>query len=167
LGAQLSRYFAVTPLDTLDAEATLTALAEAGNTGSTAFVLVGPNGLLLLCLQPAGYQAMSQLPSEHANASAAWRALDLAVLHELVLRRGLGITEEQVRAGEHISYTRDAATALDAVRAQPTGTTLALLVNPTPPTAIRDVARAGDRMPQKSTYFYPKLITGLVINPVW
>ena len=44
---------------------------------------------------------------------------------------------------------------------------LAALVAPTPPSAIRDVARAGDHMPQKSTYFYPKLITGLVVNPLW
>jgi uncharacterized protein (DUF1015 family) len=44
---------------------------------------------------------------------------------------------------------------------------LALLLNPTPPAAIRDVALAGDRMPQKSTYFYPKLLTGLTINPLW
>jgi uncharacterized protein (DUF1015 family) len=170
LGEQLSRYFVVTPLDTPDAEAALTALAEAGENGtqgSAAFVVAGPNGLLLLRLSSAGRQAMSQLPSEHADTSTAWRALDLAILHELVLRRGLGITDEQVRAGKHISYTRDAAAALAAVRARPDGTTLAVLVRPTPPVAIRDVARAGDRMPQKSTYFYPKLITGLVINPVW
>jgi uncharacterized protein (DUF1015 family) len=170
LGEHLSRFFAVAPLDAPDAGATLSALAEAGDNGthgSAAFVLAGPNGLLLLRLSSAGRQAMSQLPSEHAAASTAWRALDLAILHELVLHRGLGITDEQVRAGEHISYTRDAAAALAAVRARPDGTTLAVLVRPTPPVAIRDVARAGDRMPQKSTYFYPKLITGLVINPVW
>jgi uncharacterized protein (DUF1015 family) len=110
---------------------------------------------------------MEDLPAEHAAASAAWRALDLAVLHELVLRRGLGIGDEQVRSGEHVTYMRDAGQARDAVRAQPDGTTLAILVNSTPPAAIRDVALAGDRMPQKSTYFYPKLITGLVMNPVW
>ena len=44
---------------------------------------------------------------------------------------------------------------------------LAALLNPTPPAQVRDVALASDRMPQKSTYFYPKLITGLVINPLW
>ena len=167
LGERMSAYFDIAPLDTATTEETLAALAQAGAGGRTAFALVGPNGMLLLRLLPAGRAAMDDLPAEHAAASAAWRALDLAVLHELVLRRGLGISDEQVRAGEHVTYTRDAGQAHDAVRAQPDGTTLAMLVNSTPPAAIRDVALAGDRMPQKSTYFYPKLITGLVINPVW
>jgi uncharacterized protein (DUF1015 family) len=56
---------------------------------------------------------------------------------------------------------------VSSVRAETDGASLAALLNPTPPGAMRDVAQAGDRMPQKSTYFYPKLITGLVINPLW
>jgi uncharacterized protein (DUF1015 family) len=87
------------------------------------------------------------------------------VLHELVLDRALGVTAPAIQAGQHVTYTRDASAAAAAVRqghAQ-----LAVLLNPTPPAQVRDVARAGDRMPQKSTYFYPKLITGLVINPLW
>jgi uncharacterized protein (DUF1015 family) len=111
---------------------------------------------------------MDHLEGESAKASMAWRKLDLAVLHELVLRRGLDISPEMVQAGEHISYTREARLAVAAAReAEIREVTLALLVRPTPPAAIRDVARAGERMPQKSTYFYPKLITGLVINPLW
>src|SRR5262249_38320021 len=92
LGEQMSRYFAVTPLDTPGVATMLAALGDNARDGSTSFALVGPNGLLLLRLQPAGRQAMSQLDGEHATASAAWRTLDLAILHELVLRRGLGIT---------------------------------------------------------------------------
>ncbi|HEV8190664.1 MAG TPA: hypothetical protein VGP82_04160, partial [Ktedonobacterales bacterium] len=80
---------------------------------------------------------------------------------------GLGIGAEAVRSGDYVSYTRDAEEATSAVRGGTGGAQLALLLNPTPPAAIRDVARAGDRMPQKSTYFYPKLIAGLVINPLW
>jgi uncharacterized protein (DUF1015 family) len=167
LGERMSAYFEIAPLDADSPEATMAVLAAAGAEGRTAIAVEGPNGSLLLRLLPAGRAAMDQLPTEHATASAAWRALDLAVLHELVLRRGLGITEEQVRAGEHVSYTREAEAALASVRERPDGTRLAVLVNATPPAAIRDVALAGDRMPQKSTYFYPKLITGLVINPVW
>src|SRR5262249_3041056 len=93
LGEQMSRYFAVSALDAAGVDATVVALTEAGKSGSIAFVLAGPNGLLLLRLLPAGQQAMTQLPAEHANTSPAWRALDLAILHELVLRRGLGITD--------------------------------------------------------------------------
>jgi uncharacterized protein (DUF1015 family) len=70
-----------------------------------------------------------------------------------------------VQASEYVSYTRDAAAAVAAVRDG--SAQVALLLNPTPPASVRDVALAGDRMPQKSTYFYPKLITGLVINPLW
>ena len=167
LGRNMSPYFTAAPLDAETPEAFVAALAEAGASGQTAFVVAGPNGSLLLTLLSAGRAAMDDLPGEHATASAAWRSLDLAILHELVLRRGLGITDEQVRAGEHVSYTRAADAALASVRERADGTRLAVLVNATPPTAIRDVALAGDRMPQKSTYFYPKLITGLVINPVW
>ena len=101
----------------------------------------------------------------------AWRALDVAVLHELVLDRALGITTASVQAGEHVTYTRDAAAAAGSVRGGKGKSQgrdqLAVLLNPTPAAQVRDVALAGDRMPQKSTYFYPKLITGLVINPLW
>ncbi len=84
----------------------------------------------------------------------------------------LNISPEMVQAGEHVGYTRDATLAVAEARksgdsASANQVTLGLLVRPTPPSAIRDVAKAGDRMPQKSTYFYPKLITGLVVNPTW
>ncbi|HEX8981530.1 MAG TPA: DUF1015 domain-containing protein [Ktedonobacterales bacterium] len=142
------------------------ALAEAGSAGP-AFALIAPDGVRLLRLTDAGRTAMEARTGEHVGSSDAWRALDVAVLHELVLAQGLSVSEQAIRAGEHVTYTRDAQAALDAVRSGADGAQLALLLNPTPPSGIRDVARAGDRMPQKSTYFYPKLITGLLINPLW
>jgi uncharacterized protein (DUF1015 family) len=152
----------------LSAEELLARLAVAGGGDTPAAVLVRSTDALLLTLKPQGREAMDHLEGEYAQASLAWRKLDLAVLHELVLRRGLDISPEMVRAGEHISYTREARLAVAAAReAETSEVMLALLVRPTPPAAIRDVARAGERMPQKSTYFYPKLITGLVINPLW
>lgn len=163
LPERLSPHFAVVPLRDADPQA---ALGSAQAAGETAFVLVRSHDALLLRLTAAGHEAMARLGGAHAGASEAWRRLDLAVLQELVLREALGITDEMIRAGEHIGYTHDAAEAIASV-AQGSGSTAAMLVNPTPPAAIRDVARAGDRMPQKSTYFYPKLITGLVINPLW
>ncbi|HST88807.1 MAG TPA: DUF1015 domain-containing protein [Ktedonobacterales bacterium] len=164
----LDRHFTVEPLAApVDAPAALARLAEAHHAGETAFIAAGLRETLLLRLRPAGRAAMDRAGDENDNASDAWRRLDLAVLHELVLRDALGISGAMVRAGEHISYTRDAAVALAAAHDDATGGTLALLVNATPPAAIRDVAHAGGRMPQKSTYFYPKLITGLVINPLW
>ena len=135
-----------------------------------AFVLVRADGARLLRLTDAGRAAMRAVRGEDVGASDAWRALDVAALHALILDAALGVTPDMVRAGEHVSYTRDAGAAAEAVRTGSDGhdgAQLALLLNATPPAAIRDVARAGDRMPQKSTYFYPKLITGLVINPLW
>ena len=171
LPSLLDHHFTVEPLAApADAPAALARLAEAQHAGATAFIAAGPRETLLLRLRPAGRTAMDHANGEDGDdgdAADAWRRLDLAVLHELVLRQALGITGAMVRAGQHINYTRDAAAALTAARADATGGTLALLVNATPPSAIRDVARAGGRMPQKSTYFYPKLITGLVINPLW
>ena len=152
LRKELGRYFKIRPM------------AEGQEQRSSTFILVTPEQSYLLELRPEGWAAMD---AAHPEASAAWRRLDVAALHELILNQALGIGEEQVRAGEHVTYTRDAEAAVAAVREGRDGAQLAVLLNPTPPAAIRDVARAGDRMPQKSTYFYPKLITGLVINPVW
>lgn len=155
-------------LEEVAAQKVVHALAEASDGGKrTAFALVAPDGVRILRQTAAGRAAMDERTGEAAHASEAWRALDVAVLHELVLARGLSVSEQAIRAGEHVTYTRDAQAALDAVRTAADGAQLAFLLNPTPPAAIRDVARAGDRMPQKSTYFYPKLITGLLINPLW
>lgn len=141
-------------------------LADAEESG-TAFVLVRSDGARMIRLTDAGRAAMQAIHGDDVGTSNAWRTLDVAVLHALVLDAALGVTPDAVRAGEHVSYTRDADAAAMAVRTGENGAQLAVILNATPPAAIRDVARAGDRMPQKSTYFYPKLITGLVINPLW
>jgi uncharacterized protein (DUF1015 family) len=174
IGEALEPYFSIEYLPgTLEPEELLARLDDSAAThGTTAAVLVRPYDALLLTLGPGGRKAMEQLDEEPGQASPAWRQLDLAVLHELVLGRGLGISPEMVHAGEHVGYTRDASLAVVESRKSSDGAsanqlTLGLLVRPTPPAAIRDVAKAGDRMPQKSTYFYPKLITGLVVNPTW
>lgn len=96
------------------------------------------------------------------DKSSAWCGLDVAVLQNLIFQELLGLSPDQIARQEFISYTRDEAEALEAVdnrKAQ-----LAFLLNPTKISQIIDVAMAGDKMPQKSTYFYPKLLTGLVIN---
>jgi uncharacterized protein (DUF1015 family) len=96
------------------------------------------------------------------NRSEAWRSLDVAILHTLILRDIFGIQEEAVRNESNLSYCREIDEALEAVnkgRAQ-----LAFLLNPTKPEDVRDVAFGLERMPQKSTDFYPKLMTGLLLN---
>jgi len=93
---------------------------------------------------------------------AAYRSLDVAVLHRLILEPGLGIDKENMARQLNLSYTRDFDEACRAVRrGEAQG---AFLLNATRVDQIRDVAAAGEKMPQKSTYFYPKLITGAVMN---
>lgn len=170
LGDALQQWFEREPLHDGDtAHAWVERLARAGGTEqhATALVIVARDGAALWRLSGRGQATMREIvvAGEGERHSDAWAALDVAVLHELVLERALGITSEDVRAGQRIAYTRDAEDAANAALVG--GADLAVLLNPTPPEAIRDVALAGDRMPQKSTYFYPKLITGLVINPLW
>jgi len=96
------------------------------------------------------------------HKSAAYRSLDVAVLHQAILEPMFGIGKEQMAAGTNLKYTRDAKEALNAVDAG--DAQAAFIINPTRVRQIKDVALAGEKMPQKSTYFYPKLITGLVFN---
>ena len=92
----------------------------------------------------------------------ALRALDVSLLGA-ALDRLAGIAADAVTAGA-IQYTKSAADAIAAVDAGG-GIDAAFLLEPTPVASIQAVAREGDVMPQKSTYFYPKALTGLVINP--
>jgi len=92
--------------------------------------------------------------------SLAWKSLDVSILHKVVLERLLGIDEEKLVAQTNVSYTpyRDKAVeAVDKGEGQ-----LAVLLNPTRVEEVMAVAGQGERMPQKSTDFYPKLLTGLV-----
>ena len=94
--------------------------------------------------------------------SKALQELDVTVLHTLVLEKVFGIDAENMAKQINLTYVKqfdDAISAVDSGKAQ-----CAFILNPTRVTEIRDVAAAGEKMPQKSTYFYPKLITGLVIN---
>ncbi|HEX6970776.1 MAG TPA: DUF1015 domain-containing protein [Limnochordia bacterium] len=96
------------------------------------------------------------------SRSAAVRQLDVTIVHDLLLHRCLGLDPERQASGEAIRYTRSAAEAIAAVAAGEA--VLAILLRAPTPAQVRDVARAGDVMPHKSTYFYPKLLTGLVFS---
>ena len=100
-----------------------------------------------------------------SGRSTAWNVLDVAIAQKLVLEDTLGLVAEDMTAGTYVRYTHDTEQALRAV--QDGEAQAVLLLNGTPLQQICDVAKADDRMPQKSTYLYPKLITGLVMNPLW
>lgn len=96
------------------------------------------------------------------DSSRALRELDVSILHTLVLEKVFGIDAENMAKQINLTYVKqfeDAVAAVQDGKAQ-----CAFILNPTRVTEIRDVAAAGEKMPQKSTYFYPKLITGLVMN---
>ena len=99
------------------------------------------------------------------NASAAMQQLDVSILHTLVLERLLGINKENMANQKNLVYTRDIAEAISAVDQGEAN--CAFLINPTGVQEIAAVAGAGEKMPQKSTYFYPKLITGHVMNKMF
>jgi uncharacterized protein (DUF1015 family) len=94
----------------------------------------------------------------------ALRRLDVTLL-QVALERLCGIGPEATAAGGRVAYTKSAAEAIAWVDRAEDGADAAFLLEPTPVAEIAAVAMAGDVMPQKSTYFYPKPVTGLVINP--
>lgn len=95
--------------------------------------------------------------------SEALRRLDVTVLHSLVLEETLGIDKENMANQKNLTYTRSLAEAMDSAN----GTAdCCFILNPTRIEEIAAVAAAGEKMPQKSTYFYPKLTTGMVMNKI-
>jgi uncharacterized protein (DUF1015 family) len=143
---------------------TVEALAEAtaegymallGRQQGKAFVAVTAAGALLLRSRPeAVAAALADLPDRQ-------RQLDLSHLHSIILDRLLGLDAEKVREQTNLRYLRDAGEAVDQVKRGEANVTF--LTNPVSMEQLREVAFAGDVMPQKSTDFFPKLLSGLAI----
>jgi uncharacterized protein (DUF1015 family) len=93
-----------------------------------------------------------------------YRRLDTAVLEALVLRDALGMSEDDISHLRGLDYSKDLDDAIDAVQAGRADA--GFFMRATPVEAVREVAEAGESMPPKSTYFYPKVPTGLVFNPL-
>jgi uncharacterized protein (DUF1015 family) len=98
-----------------------------------------------------------------AELGGAVTALDVTLLG-IALDRLAGVDADALAAGR-VAYTKSVDEAIAAVEAGLDGADAAFLLEPTPVASVMAVAAAGDVMPQKSTYFYPKALTGLVINP--
>jgi uncharacterized protein (DUF1015 family) len=98
------------------------------------------------------------------GCSEAYRHLDTGVLETLLLKNALGLSDEDIAHFNGLFYARDTAEALAMVRSGDYDA--AFLMRPTPVGQVRDVAAAGENMPPKSTYFFPKLLTGLLFNPL-
>jgi uncharacterized protein (DUF1015 family) len=93
-----------------------------------------------------------------------WRALDVAVLHEVILEHVMGLSKESIAQKENLNYLRQAEEGLEAVDSGDAN--FLFLLNPTRIEHVRACTQAGEKMPQKSTDFYPKIVSGLVALPL-
>jgi uncharacterized protein (DUF1015 family) len=134
-------------------------LVALSNTAQQAFGLLLPRDEAYLLAGDA--EAIRERMRREPGGDAL-RGLDLTVLHALILDERLGIDAAAVAEGGWLAYTRSEAEARAAVAVGEARA--AVLVRPTPLEALAAVAGAGDVMPQKSTYFYPKLLTGMLFN---
>jgi uncharacterized protein (DUF1015 family) len=147
--------FEVTPM------ASREALAEAMGRATPADRRIGfYNGRYFL-FRLRDPQSMARAVPDRAEE---WRMLDVSILHELIIERVMGISKARVEAKENIDYHRDLDLALKQVdegRAQ-----AVFILNPTRMSEVKSCSDQGEKMPQKSTDFYPKVITGLVALPI-
>lgn len=113
------------------------------------------------------------LDAQFPDQSKAWRTLDVALIQHLIVEE---ICQPELNKGEPVkwAFPHSIDEVLAIGKGEETGSAiagggkpqLAIIVRPTPLEAVRDISRAGELMPQKSTFFYPKLATGLWVNPL-
>jgi hypothetical protein len=150
-------FFDVDEIDpTLDAPRATAILRESGRCGTTILAVTANRAFLLHHPNP-------NTPQVFAGLSLRQQALDVVQLHKCLLEKVLNLSEESIRNQQNISYIRDAAEALSQVRAPGTRANIAFLMNPCRMAQVRDIAFANEVMPQKSTDFYPKLLSGLTV----
>ncbi|QHN04535.1 DUF1015 domain-containing protein [Granulicella sp. WH15] len=148
--ARAEEFFEITPVATPDLEPLRTS-------AGVAFIAVTADGNHLLTAKP---EAMAKTLAD-LGVSPRQAALDVVQLHTIVLERLLDLTHESIAGVENIRYLREATEAVEQVR---TGSAdIAFLIRPVTLDQLRDISLSGDVMPQKSTDFFPKLLSGLAI----
>jgi uncharacterized protein (DUF1015 family) len=146
-------FFEVEEIDSgLDAAHATALLREKGRDGTALLAVTADRAFLLHSPKPAGKQFLTGL-------SPRQQALDVVQLHKCMLEGVLKLSEESIRNQQNLSYLREASEAMDQVFKG--AANIAFLMNACPVEQVRDVAFAGEVMPQKSTDFYPKLLSGL------
>ena len=153
--AEARKFFNLEEVDaSIDAARATAVLRQAGHAGTALLVVTADRAFLLHTPKAIGTALFG-------NLSLRQQALDVVQLHTCLLEGVLKISEEAIRNQENVSYCREAAEALSQVQ---TGKVqAALLMNPVRMEQVRDIAFAGEVLPQKSTDFYPKLLSGLTI----
>ena len=151
----LERYFSVTPVR----QGLEKLLAEmAGGEGGHRFGLY-LGGIFYLVALKDGVDPVKEIAED---MSPSWKRLDVSIVHSLILDDLLGIGKEELEKETNVAYAKEAEAAVSEVysgRFQ-----MAFFMNPTRAEQVSDVAGRGERMPQKSTDFYPKVLTGFVMN---
>jgi uncharacterized protein (DUF1015 family) len=150
--AGLESHFDVTDLPAGHPSAALTASAD-----RPSFIVRTRGGATKLVRLRADVDHSDSFP---VDSSDAWRALDVAVLQELVLSPLLDVHPDRPTTLERLSFSKDAHTAMKAAAEHD----VVFILNPTQMSQVAAVALAGETMPQKSTYFYPKLLSGLLFK---
>lgn len=148
-------YFSVEEVDPSIDAARAVAILRAASKAGTALIAVTANRAFLFDTPRAVAASL------FAGLSLRQQSLDVVQLHKCLLEGVLGISEEAIREQKNISYIRDAAEAMARVREG--SANVAFLMNPVRMQQVRDIAFAAEVLPQKSTDFYPKLLSGLTI----
>jgi uncharacterized protein (DUF1015 family) len=155
LKTDAKRHFSVEEVDpSLDASRAVGLLRAAGQAGTALLAVTAERALLFDTPKTIGTNFFSGL-------SLRQQGLDVVQLHKCLLESVLGISEEAIREQQNLTYMRDAAEAMARVRSG--GANVAFLMNPVRIKQVQDLAFAGEVLPQKSTDFYPKLLSGLTI----
>ena len=152
---QVMKYFEVEDLGAItDVQDAVRRLREAGKDRTALLAVTAQNAFLLKARRDAQSPSLKDM-------SAQQRSLDVVQLHKLILEEIIGMSEEDIRGQKHLKYIRDAAEAIDEVRKG--AAQVAFLMNPVRMEQVLDIAFAGEVLPQKSTDFYPKMLSGLTI----
>ncbi len=152
--------FLVAPIDRSKLEAEL----EADEMPAFGFAYRDGGSDRLFLLRLRDRAPMDEL---HPDAAAEWKVLDVSVLHSLLMDRLLGIDEGKLLRKENIVYSKSLDETLEWVRTGKDGAQCGFILRGTPMRQVRDIAGAGAVMPQKSTYFYPKPLSGMVFHLFW
>ena len=149
------KYFEVVPLSGT-CEQKMSRLHDSGDHGTTLLAASGDECFLMHFRPEQAEEVLKNVPPLQ-------RQLDVVALHKVVLEHVLNLSEESIRNQENISYHREAEEALKKVKE---GANIAFLMNPIKMEQLREITFAGGVLPQKSTDFYPKMLSGLTIYPV-
>lgn len=156
--AGLEKNFIVEEFKGQDLETFIKELEKRGEKNPSVGLYTQESKYYLITLKDINILDQMDMPGR----SAAWKKLDVSILHTLILEELLGIGSAQRAAESNLKYVRedDAAKAfVDSGEYQ-----LAFFMNSTKVEEVTDIATGGEKMPQKSTFFYPKVITGMVMN---